>query len=346
MLIGTCSFGFVYKGNLDHEENPIAVKVLNLQQKVADKSFVAECNALRNIRHRNLVKILTCCSSIDYNCNEFKALVFSYIPNGTLEKWLHLLTNGVNQSMDLDLIQRLNIAIDVACAIHYLHDDCEPPIIHCNLKPSNILFDNEMIAHVSDFGLARLISKPIGFSEEGQTSTIGIKGTVGYVAPEYVMGCEPSRQGDVYSYGILVMEMFTGKRPTDEMFKDDFNLHNFVKMALPERLVQIVDSSLLPREVVEETALRRENGRNNRSNRGNEIEEEEEEGGGNVNFENPNEVSAHQQKCLVSVLEIGLACAEKSPNEIISMGDVTRKLQHIRNAYVSDGVRRERRRIG
>ena len=89
------------------------------------------------------------------------------------------------------------------------------------------------------------------------------------------MGSEPSTQGDVYSYGILVLEMFTGRRPTDEMFKDDFNLHNFVKMALPERLTEIVDSSLLPRET-EETTVRREHGRNYINNiRGIEIEEEE-----------------------------------------------------------------------
>ena len=80
---------------------------------------------------------------------------------------------------------------------------------------------------------------------------------------EYAMGGEPSKQGDVYSYGILVMEMFTGRKPTDEMFKDNFNLHNFVKTALPERLVKIVDSALLPRkEEEEETSSRREDRRN------------------------------------------------------------------------------------
>ncbi|XP_024028207.1 probable LRR receptor-like serine/threonine-protein kinase At3g47570 [Morus notabilis] len=257
MLIGIGSFSSVYKGILDQKENPIAVKVLNLQQKGADKSFIAECNALRSVRHRNLVKILTCCSSIDYNGNEFKALVFEYMSNGSLEKWFHPMNNDENHSTRLNLLQRLNISMDVASAIHYLHDDCDQPIIHCDLKPSNVLLDNEMVAHVTDFGFARLISNTTSFLN-AQTSTTGMKGTIGYVAREYGMGGGPSREGDVYSYGILVLEMFTGKRPTDEMFKDDFNLHNFVRTALPEKLVEIVDSSLLPREAEQNALMIRE----------------------------------------------------------------------------------------
>ncbi|XP_024020483.1 probable LRR receptor-like serine/threonine-protein kinase At3g47570 [Morus notabilis] len=243
------SYGSVYKGILDQEENIVAIKVLHLQQKGAEKSFIAECNAVRNIRHRTLVKILTCCSSVDYHGNEFKALVFEFMPNGKLEKWLHHeLIDGNILHKGLSMIQRPNIAVDVASAIYYLHEDCAEPIIYCDLKPSNILLDNELVAHVSDFGLARLISNTTGFS---YSQTTGIMGTIGYAPPEYAMGSEPSRKGRAYSYGILLLEMFTGKRPADEMFKDDFNLHNFVKKALPEGLVQIADSALLPREVDE-----------------------------------------------------------------------------------------------
>ncbi|PON81190.1 Serine/threonine protein kinase, partial [Trema orientale] len=179
LLIGTGSFGSVYEGILDEKETPVAIKVLNLSQKGASKSFIAECNALRIIRHRNLVKILTCCSSTDFKGNDFKALVFEYMSNGSLEKWLHPITENENQSMSLTLIQRLNIATDVATAVHYLHDHCDQLVIHCDLKPSNVLLDNEMIGHVGDFGLARLVSNTNGFSES-QTSTIGIKGTIGY----------------------------------------------------------------------------------------------------------------------------------------------------------------------
>ena len=163
------------------------------------------------------------------------------------------------------------------------------------------------------------------------------------VVTEYALGGQPSKQGDVYSYGILVLEIFTGRRPTDEMFKDDFNLHNFVKTALPERLVQIVDPALLSR-VVEETPATVEEGRNynhhhhNNNNGGREIELED----GDINFENTNTISAHLQKCLVSVLEIGLACSQKSPNERMRIQDVTVELQHIKSAYMAAGLSKKR----
>ncbi|GMN64403.1 hypothetical protein TIFTF001_033476 [Ficus carica] len=149
---------------------------------------------------------------------------------------------------------------------------------------------------------------------------------------EYSMGGQPSREGDVYSYGILILEMFTRKRPTDEIFKDDFNLHNFVKIALPERLVQVVDSTLLLGEV-EETAVRRESGRNWRNNGSIEVDAE-----GNINFENQYEIGTRLQKCLVSLLKIGLACSEDLPNQRMKMRDVTSELQHIRDAYLEVGI--------
>lgn len=118
---------------------------------------------------------------MDYNSNEFKALVFEFMVNGSLEKWLHPYIDNENQSRHLNLLQRLNIVIDVAYALHYLHNLCEQPIIHCDLKPSNVL-DNDMIAHVSDFGLARILTITNDFSQN-QTSTTGLKGSIGYTAP-------------------------------------------------------------------------------------------------------------------------------------------------------------------
>ncbi|XP_065624337.1 putative receptor-like protein kinase At3g47110 isoform X1 [Quercus suber] len=329
-LVGTGSFGSVYKGVLHPEEILVAVKVLNLQRKGASKSFMAECNVLRNIRHRNLVKIVTCCSSMDYSGNQFKALVFEFLTNGSLDTWLHLKIDREDQSRVLSLLQRLNIAIDVACALDYLHNHSVQPIIHFDLKPSNILLDNDMVAHVSDFGLARLVST-VTDSSQNQTSTIGIKGSIGYVAPEYGMGGEVSTKGDVYSFGVFLMEMFLGKRPTDEMFEDDLNLHNFVKMALPKRLVQIVDPTLLIREVKEipaATVATRE------YNNENEIEADE-ANQGNVN---PCQVEANVYKCLVSVLEIGLACSVESPKERMNMEEVSKELHSIKNAFLGSRI--------
>lgn len=124
-LIASGAFGFVYKGTFESEGRVVAIKILNLQKKGADKSFIPECNALRNMRHRNLVKILTCCSSLDYNGDEFKALVFEYVENGSLEKWLHPESESGDQLISLDFLQRLNIVTDVASALEYLHFENE-----------------------------------------------------------------------------------------------------------------------------------------------------------------------------------------------------------------------------
>ncbi|XP_020420966.1 putative receptor-like protein kinase At3g47110 [Prunus persica] len=245
--IGAGSFGSVYRGVLydDGKAQLVAVKVFNLLRHGASKSFKSECEALRNIRHRNLVKIMTACSSVDFHGHDFKALVYEYMERGSLEEWLHPPTEIEEVREALNLEQRLDIAIDVACTLDYLHNHCETPIVHCDLKPSNVLLDNEMTGHVSDFGLARFLSQKTGTNaSENQTSSIGIKGTVGYAAPEYGMGSEVSTNGEVYSFGILLLEMFSGKRPTDDMFNGDLNLHTFVKMDFPERVMEIADSTL------------------------------------------------------------------------------------------------------
>jgi len=181
-LIGSGSFGFVYRGNLLSEDNVVAVKVLNLKKKGAHKSFIVECHALKNIRHRNLVKVLTCCSSTDYKGQEFKALVFDYMKNGSLEQWLHPENLSAEPPTILNLGHRLNIIMDVASALHYLHRECEQLVLHCDLKPSNVLLDDDMVAQVSDFGIARLVSAICGTTHKN-TSTIGIKGTIGYAPP-------------------------------------------------------------------------------------------------------------------------------------------------------------------
>ncbi|XP_020103201.1 receptor kinase-like protein Xa21 [Ananas comosus] len=158
-LIGTGSYGSVYKGVLEGEGEDsvkvVAVKVLNLQTPGSLKSFTAECEAMKNLRHRNLVRIITSCSSSDYNGNEFKALVFEFMPNGSLEDWLHHEASSQAESKHLSLLQRLNIAIDVASALDYLHCHSGTPIVHRDLKPNNVLLDDDMVAHVGDFGLAR-----------------------------------------------------------------------------------------------------------------------------------------------------------------------------------------------
>lgn len=189
-LIGEGKYGSVYKGILGHDMRVVAVKVLKLQQRGAHKSFLAECEALRNIRHRNLVKVITSCSSVDFKGNDFKALLFEYVPNGSLDTWLHQNSPEHQDLKKLNLLQRLNIAIDIASALDYLHNHCETQIIHCDLKPSNILIGDDHHALVSDFGLAKILAVADSKSNHKNSSSIGIRGTVGYVAPgTHVTSC-------------------------------------------------------------------------------------------------------------------------------------------------------------
>ncbi|XP_058777595.1 probable LRR receptor-like serine/threonine-protein kinase At3g47570 [Vicia villosa] len=302
-LVGSGSFGSVYKGNLVSEDNVVAVKVLNLQKKGAHKSFIVECNALKNIRHRNLVKILTCCSGTDYKNQEFKALVFDYMKNGSLEQWLHPEILNAEHPITLDLGHRLNIIIDVASALHYLHQECEQLVLHCDLKPSNVLLDDDMVAHVGDFGIAKLVSTIDGKSHSN-TSTIGIKGTIGYAPPEYGMGSEASTCGDMYSFGILVLEMLTGRRPTDEVLEDGQNLHEFVAISFPDNLIKVLDKNLVSRDAEVETQDR-----------------------------NHDNLLQTLDGCLFSLFRIGLICSRESPKERMSIVEVTRELSIIKKAF-------------
>jgi Leucine-rich repeat (LRR) protein len=185
-LLGSGSFGSVYKGELDDQSaqstNLVAVKVLKLHTPGVDKSFIAECEALRNMRHRNLVKIVTACASIDARGNDFKAIVYDFMPNGSLESWLHPDTNEQTEERSLDLIERVSILLDVAYALQYLHCDGPAHVVHCDLKSSNVLLDSDMVAHVGDFGLAKIIVDGSLIVQQS-VSSMGFRGTIGYAAP-------------------------------------------------------------------------------------------------------------------------------------------------------------------
>ncbi|CAI9271600.1 unnamed protein product [Lactuca saligna] len=161
-IIGAGSFALFFKGVLDEEGTNVAIKVLNLQQRGGSKSFIAECEALRNIHHRNLVKIISSCSSVNFQGNNFKALVYDFMPNGSLETLLHSCKKldhmPPHNLCQLDLIQRISIAKDEACALDYLHNHCGNVVVHYDLKPSNILLYVYMVAHIGDFGLAKILT--------------------------------------------------------------------------------------------------------------------------------------------------------------------------------------------
>ena len=152
---------------------------------------------------------------------------------------------------------------------------------------------------------------------------------------EYGMGGEASTAGDVYSYGILVLEMFTGRRPTDDMFNDDHNLHNFVKMALPKRLVQVVGPILFPKEDEEMGAA---------TTTTVVIEEEEDDNEDEIKVEEANNIEDFEQidvglqKFLLSILNIGIICSMQSPKKRMSMEGVVNELQLIKNSFVASGI--------
>jgi serine/threonine protein kinase len=177
-LIGKGTYSSVYKGKLFQGRTMVAIKVFRLETRGAQKSFIAECNALQKVRHRNLVPIVTACSSIDSNGNDFKALVYEFMPQGDLHELLY------STRIHITMAQRISIVVDVADAVEYLHHSNQGTIVHCDLKPSNILLDDNMTAHVGDLGLARFKFDSAASSSTHSISTsAAIMGTIGYIAP-------------------------------------------------------------------------------------------------------------------------------------------------------------------
>ncbi|EAZ44777.1 hypothetical protein OsJ_29408 [Oryza sativa Japonica Group] len=236
-LIGTGSYGRVYRGTL-RDGTMVAVKVLQLQSGNSTKSFNRECQVLKRIRHRNLMRIVTACSLPD-----FKALVLPFMANGSLERCLY----AGPPAGELSLVQRVNICSDIAEGMAYLHHHSPVKVIHCDLKPSNVLINDDMTALVSDFGISRLVMSVGGVAnaaDVGASTANMLCGSIGYIPPEYGYGSNPTTKGDVYSFGVLVLEMVTRKKPIDDMFDAGLSLHKWVKNHYHGRADAVVDPAL------------------------------------------------------------------------------------------------------
>ncbi|KAB1220289.1 hypothetical protein CJ030_MR3G019035 [Morella rubra] len=299
-FIGKGSFGSVYKGYLS-QGIAVAVKVLDTQRTSSWKSFLAECEASRNVRHRNLVRLITSCSSLDFKNKEFLGLVYEFLSNGSLDDWIKGRKTHANGNA-LNVVERLNVAIDIACALDYLHHDCEVPVVHCDLKPSNILLSGDMTAKLGDFGLARMLMESTG--DQPSISSNVLMGSIGYIPPEYGWGEKPSKAGDVYSFGIMLLELFTGKDPTHESFSGGLNLTRWVQSAFPSNVVQVLDPELLQLM----SSL-------------------------HCNGEEPPSADI-QQCCLTTILGVGLSCAVESRDGRISIRDVLHKLKSARDTLL------------
>ncbi|CAI9784405.1 unnamed protein product [Fraxinus pennsylvanica] len=276
-LIDRGSIGSVYKGIFS---NGIvaAIKVFDLDMEDANKSFDVECHIMSNIRHRNLVKVINSCCNLD-----IKALVLEYMPNGNLNNWLYSCDSGLN------IAQRMEIMMNVADALEYLHHGYPSPIVHCDLKPSNILLDEDMVARVGDFGIAKL------FTKDQRISLTKTLGTIGYMAPEYGSRGLISTMADVYSYGILLMEVLTRKKPTDDIFVGELTMRRWVFESFPDAIMQIVDVDVLKGEE-------------------------------NVNA---------RESCLKLLMGLALECTVDLPEERLNMEEVVVRLKKIKNEFLS-----------
>ncbi|GMJ04616.1 TOADSTOOL 2, clv3 peptide insensitive 1, receptor-like protein kinase 2 [Hibiscus trionum] len=212
--IGNGGFGATYVAEVA-PGTLVAVKRLAVGRFQGIQQFDAEVKTLETMRHPNLVTL------IGYHASETEMfLLYNYLPGGNLENFIK---ERSTRAVDWKIIHK--IALDIAHALAYLHDECTPKVLHRDVKPSNILLDNDCNAYLSDFGLSRLL----GTSETHATT--GVAGTFGYVAPEYAMTCRVSEKADVYSYGIVLLELISDKKAFDPSFSSHANGFNIVSWA-------------------------------------------------------------------------------------------------------------------
>lgn len=234
-LIGHGGAGQVYRALL-RNGGVVAVKRLNVKRERElhhDHGFATEVETLGSIRHSNILKLLCYLSNFDTNL-----LVYQYMPNGSLGDFLR----GSNAHM-LDYNIRYKIALGTGHALSYLHHDCVPPIVHRDVKPDNILLDCELEPHLADFGIAKILDNihPMG------CTVSGVPGSVGYIAPEYGFSSRVNEKSDVYSYGIVLLELLTGKQPVKAEFREEVDIVRWVvtKLSAGENLQQIIDNRML-----------------------------------------------------------------------------------------------------
>lgn len=234
-ILGEGGFGCVYHGILE-DGSSVAVKVLKRDDQQGGREFLAEVEMLSRLHHRNLIKLIGICIDERLRC-----LVYELVRNGSVDSHLH---GDDKETAPLDWPSRLKIALGAARGLAYLHEDSSPRVIHRDFKSSNILLENDFTPKVSDFGLARA-----ALDEENRHISTRVMGTFGYVAPEYAMTGHLLVKSDVYSYGVVLLELLTGRKPVD--MSQPPGQENLVTWTRPflttkEGLESIIDPSMGP----------------------------------------------------------------------------------------------------
>ncbi|OIT31532.1 leucine-rich repeat receptor-like protein kinase pxl1 [Nicotiana attenuata] len=215
-VIGIGGNGIVYKAEIQKPHSVVAVK--NLWRTNGDieagEELFAEVDLLCKLRHRNIVRLL------GYLHNETDVMMLSeYIPNGNLGAALH---GKQAAKMPVDWLSRYNIALGVAHGLAYLHHDFHPPVIHRDVKSSNILLDSDFEARIADFGLARMML------HKNETVSM-VARSYGYIAPEYGYTLKVDEKSDIYSYGVVLLELLIGKMPLDSSFSESIDIVEWVR---------------------------------------------------------------------------------------------------------------------
>ncbi|XP_048332553.1 probable receptor-like protein kinase At1g80640 isoform X1 [Ziziphus jujuba] len=221
-ILGEGGFGCVYKARME-DNLLVAVKKLDCGSQDAVREFENEVDLLSKIQHPNIISLLGCCTHCDTGF-----IVYELMHNGSLETQLH----GPSRGSALTWHMRMKIALDAARGLEYLHEHCRPPVIHRDLKSSNILLDANFNAKLSDFGLA--------VADGAHKNNIKLSGTLGYVAPEYLLDGKLTDKSDVYAFGVVLLELLLGRRPVEKLARSQ--CQSIVTWAMP----QLTDRSKLP----------------------------------------------------------------------------------------------------
>ncbi|PHU16765.1 hypothetical protein BC332_12460 [Capsicum chinense] len=245
--------GSVYKGTLSGGI-VVAIKILDLEYEEVCQRFDTECEVKRNVRHRNLVSVITTCSS-----DHARAFVLQYMSNGSLENWLY------REDCQLNLLPRVTVMLDAAMRIEYLHHGHITPIVHCDLKPANILLD-DMVAHVGDFGISKILA----------------------VSPWHILR----------HWALLVIshQVLTKRRPTDEdICNENLDLRKWITQSFSGTMLDVVDGNLFPEE---------------------------------------EQITSKSEICIASMIELALDCTKETPESRITMKDVAKRLNKIKNTFL------------